>query len=145
MTVLVDTGVLYADHDTDATRHGAASGALDAVYDGEFGPPYLSDCIYGEVVTLTLTRGGSFPAAKRLGQRLRGADSVPQTYEMLRVTAAVFADAVDIFERYDDQQLSFTDATSIALCRRHDVDAILSFDDDFDGLVDRHDPADVSG
>jgi predicted nucleic acid-binding protein len=92
-----------------------------------------------------LTRGGSFPAAKRLGQRLRGADSFPQTYEMLRVTAAVFADAVDILERYDDQQLSFTDATSIALCRRHDVDAILSFDDDFDGLVDRHDPADVSG
>lgn len=38
-----------------------------------------------------------------------------------------------------------TDATSIALCRRHDVDAILSFDDDFDGLVDRLDPADVSG
>lgn len=39
MTVLVDTGVLYADHDTDATRHEAASSALEAVYDGEYGLP----------------------------------------------------------------------------------------------------------
>jgi predicted nucleic acid-binding protein len=39
MSVLVDTGVLYADHDTDATRHEAAAGALERVYDGEFGQP----------------------------------------------------------------------------------------------------------
>ncbi len=31
MTVLVDTGVLHADHDWDATRHGAAGDALEAV------------------------------------------------------------------------------------------------------------------
>jgi len=43
MTVLVDTGVLYADHDTDATRHEVAAQALEAVYDGEVGQPYISD------------------------------------------------------------------------------------------------------
>jgi len=55
MTVLADTGVLYAEHDTDAKRHGAA----------------------------------------------------------------VFADAVTVFERYDDRKLSFTDATTVALTERH--------------------------
>jgi predicted nucleic acid-binding protein len=143
MTVLVDTGVLYADHDTDATRHETASDALDAVYDGSLGQPYVSDYIYDEAVTLTLTRAGSFPAAERLGRRLRGVDPYPRAYELLRVSAAVFDDAVAVFERYDDQDLSFTDATSVALCRRHDIDGILSFDDDFDGLVDRFEPADV--
>jgi predicted nucleic acid-binding protein len=143
MTVLVDTGVLYADHDTDATRHETASDALDAVYDGVHGQPYVSDYIYDEAVTLTLTRTGAFPAAERLGRRLRGADPYPRAYELLRVSAAVFDDAVAVFERYDDQDLSFTDATSVALCRRHDIDGILSFDDDFDGLVDRFEPADV--
>lgn len=143
MTVLVDTGVLYADHDTDATRHEAASDALGSVYDGTFGCPYVSDYIYDEAVTLTLVRGGSFPAAKRLGERLRGADPFPRTYEMLRVSAAVFTDAVDVFERYDDQGLSFTDATTIALLERHDIDAVLSFDDDFEGLIDRIDPTAV--
>jgi hypothetical protein len=141
MTVIVDTGVLYADHDRDASRHDVASDALETVYDGELGLPFVSDYVYDEAITLTLRRAGSFSAAKRLGERLRGVDPYPAAYEMLHVSAAVFADAVDVFERYDDQRLSFTDATTVALCRRHDVDSVLSFDDDFDGIVDRVDPA----
>jgi len=144
MTVLVDTGVLYADHDTDAARHETATEALESVYDGEFGLPYVSDYIYDEAVTLTLKRGGSFSAAKQLGERLRGADPFPRTYEMLHVSAAVFADAVEVFERDDDRSLSFTDATTIALVERHHIDCVMSFDDDFDGLVDRADPAIVA-
>lgn len=140
MTILVDTGVLYADHDTDAARHEAASAALQTVYDGEFGLPYVSDYIYDEAVTLTLKRGGFTPAAQ-LGERLRGSGQYPQVYRMVSVSGAVFADAVDIFERYDNQQLSFTDATTVALCERHAIDAVMSFDDDFDGVVNRVNPS----
>jgi len=143
MTVLVDTGVLYADHDRDATRHEAASTALEAVYDGEFGTPYVSDYIYDEAVTLTLRRSDSFDVAKRLGERIRGVEPYPQAYEFCHVSAAVFADAVDIFEQYDDQALSFTDATTVALYDRHDIDYVVSFDDDFDGLVTRLDPEEL--
>ena len=141
MTILVDTGVLYADHDRDAARHEDASAALDTVYDGDFGQPYVSDYIYDEAVTLTLRRSTAFEPAKRLGEKLRGVDPYPKAYELLRVSPAVFADSVEIFERYDDQALSFTDATTVALYRRHDLDAVLSFDDDFDGIVRRIDPA----
>ncbi|MFC6952760.1 type II toxin-antitoxin system VapC family toxin [Halorubellus litoreus] len=144
MTVLVDTGVLYADHDTDAARHDAASDALDAVYDGEFGQPYVSDYVYDEAVTLTLARGGSFGPAKRLGERIRGADTYPRVYELLRVSGTVFNAAIETFERYDDHGLSFTDATTVALCERRGIDAVLSFDDDFDGVVERLDPEAVA-
>ena len=143
MTVLVDTGVIYADHDTDAARHDVATTALEAVYDGKFGLPYVSDYIYDEAVTLTLTRGQSFAPAKRLGDRLRGVNPYPAVFELVHVSPAVFADAVECFERYDDQALSFTDATTVALRRRHDIDSVLSFDDDFDGIVPRIDPASV--
>lgn len=118
--------------------------ALEAVYDGDLGAPYVSDYIYDEAVTLTLTRGESFPAAKRIGERLRGAGAYPDVHEMLRVTAAAFTDTVDLFEQYDDRELSFTDVTSVVLCRRHDIDGILSFDDDFDGIVQRIDPTSLS-
>ncbi len=140
MTILVDTGVLYADHDIDASRHEAASAALESVYNGDFGHPYVSDCIYDESVTLTLMRSDTFFAVKHLGEKLRGAKSYPQVYEMLWVSAAVFADAIEIFEQYDDQALSFTDATTVALCHRLNLDAVMSFDDDFDGIVHRIDP-----
>ena len=143
MTVLVDTGVIYADHDIDASRHDVAAAALDTVYDGALGQPYVSEYVYDEAITLTRVRTNSHAAAERLGERLRGVDSYPQLYEMLRVSAAAFADAVDTFEKYDDQSLSFTDATTVALCRRHGIDTVLSFDDDFDGLVERFDPADL--
>jgi len=143
MTVFLDTGVLYADHDRNASRHDAASTALDAVYDGEFGQPYVSDYVYDEAVTLTLKRGGAFAPARRIGEKIRGVDPYPKAYELLRVSAAVFDDAVDAFERYDDQALSFTDATTVALCGRHDIDAVLSFDDDFDGVTERIDPRSV--
>jgi hypothetical protein len=36
--------------------------------------------------------------------------------------------------------LSFTDAVTIALCEQHDIDAVLSFDDDFDGTIERIEP-----
>lgn len=140
MSILVDTGVLYADHDTDASRHETARRALEAVYDGRFGQPYVSDYIFDEAVTLTQRRAGAFQPAKQLGDRIRGVGSYPHVYEILWVSAAVFSDSIDVFERYDDQALSFTDATTVALADRHDVDSVLSFDDDFDGVVSRTDP-----
>ena len=140
MSILIDTGVLYADHDTEASRHESARCALGAVYDGEFGQPYLSDYIFDEAVTLTQRRAGAFEPAQRLGDRLRGVGSYPHVYELLWVSAAVFSDAVEVFERYDDQGLSFTDATTVALADRHDIDTVLSFDDDFDGIVSRRNP-----
>lgn len=143
MTILVDTGVLYADHDLDASRHDAANEALEAVYDGEFGQPYVSDYVYDEAITLTLKRSGSVAPAKHLGDKLRGVEPYPRTYELVHVSAAVFADAVEIFEQYNDQALSFTDATTVALCHRHDLDGVMSFDDDFDGVVNRVAPTTV--
>ena len=143
MSILVDTGVLYADHDTSASIHDAVRVALEAVYDGEFGQPYVSDYIFDEAVTLTRSRGTSFQPVKQLSDRIRGAGSYPQAYELLWVSTAVFSDAINVFEQYDDQQLSFTDATTVALADRHDVDSILSFDDDFDGIYRRTEPAAV--
>jgi len=143
MSVLVDTGVLYADHDTDATRHEAAAGALERVYDGEFGQPYVTDYVFDEAVTLALRRSGSFEAALQLGQRLRGVDPYPEVYELLYVSMPTFEAAVDVFKQHPDQGLSFTDATLITQYERQDVDGILTFDNDFDGLVDRLSPVDL--
>jgi len=144
MTVFVDTGVLYAEQDKSASRHESAVEAIEAVHDDELGQPYISDYIYDEAVTLTLERTSDHGRAATLGQRLRGAGKFPTAYRILRVDQQQFDDAVEMFERYDDQQLSFTDATTVALLRHHDIDSVLSFDDDFDGIVDRLDPATVA-
>jgi len=143
MSVLVDTGVLYADQDRSATRHEDADAALNAVYDGALGRPYVSEYVFDEVITLTLRRSGSVEAAIDLGRRIRGVDPYPQYFELLHLSRDGFDDAVGVFERYDDQHLSFTDAVQIAQYERREIDALLSFDDDFDGLVERLSPSDL--
>jgi predicted nucleic acid-binding protein len=143
MTVLIDTGVLYADHDTDATRHESARTALAAVYDGRYGQPLVSKYVFDELLTLTVSRTDSIEAATRIGDRVLGRGEFPNVFELVEVTDPEFFEAVDVFGRYSDQNLSFTDATLVAQADRNDVDAVLSFDDDFDGLVDRIAPEQV--
>ncbi len=57
------------------------------------------------------------------------------------MTEPVFERTIQTFQRYDDQSLSFTDANTVAFVEDYDVDAVLSFDDGFDVIVDRVDPA----
>jgi hypothetical protein len=59
MSVLVDTGVFYAHHDTDAERHDDAVGAFDDLFEGTYGQPYTNDYVLDETVTLTEMQGGS--------------------------------------------------------------------------------------
>ncbi|WP_233752187.1 MULTISPECIES: hypothetical protein [Halostella] len=73
----------------------------------------MSDYVFDEAIRLTRTLSGSHAAAKQLSDRLRGHDPDPHVYELLHVSTTVFTDAISVFERYDDQALSFTDATSV--------------------------------
>jgi len=143
MSIVVDTGVLYADHDEGAPRHDTADSAMNAIYRGKRGQPFVSDYIYDETVTLTLKRSGRFTAAQSIGRRIRGDGDFADVFSFEHVGPGLFQRAVDIFERYDDQELSFTDATTVAVVEERGLDSVLSFDDDFDGIVDRIDPADL--
>jgi hypothetical protein len=140
MSVLVDTGVFYAHHDTDAERHDDAVAAFDELLDGTYGQPYTSDYVFDETVTLTRVRTGSFEAADTVASRILGEDRFPDVFEVLDVEPDGFGAALETFRRYDDHDLSFTDATTVHLCESRGIDAVLSFDSDFDGLVDRVEP-----
>lgn len=96
--------------------------------------------MYDEAVTLILSRAGHGPA-RRLGKRIRGRGEYPDATDLLVVDRSIFERAIDTFEMYGDQRLSFTDATTIALVEAHDIDHVLAFDDDFDGIVSRLAPA----
>ena len=143
MSLFVDTGVFYAHADVDAPRNDEAERALDAVTAGGWGTPVTSDFVLDEAVTLTRTRTGDVARALAVGRHILGEDPYPRTVELLDVDSETVREALSVLERYDDQSLSFTDATTVALVEDHGIDRVLSFDDDFDGVVDRLDPGDV--
>lgn len=145
MSVFVDTGVFYAHHDTDASRHEVGVAALNRVLRStRYGQVVTSDYVYDEVVTLTYRRTGRIEDAVELGRRIRG-DGYPEGIDLLYSSPSLFEDAVVVFERYADHDLSFTDAMTVAMIEKHDLDSVLSFDDDFDGIVDRRAPERLTG
>lgn len=144
MSVFVDTGVFYAHHDTDASRHDVGSAALNTVLRSpEYGHVLTSDYIYDESVTLTHRRTGDIDAGLEIGRRIRG-EGYPSAVELLHSSATVFDRAVTIHQTYAEHQLSFTDAMTVAHVEHHDIDYVLSFDNDFDGIVTRLVPSTLS-
>jgi len=142
MSVFVDTGVFYAAEDTSATRHETAVDALTTVVEGEYGQPFTSDYVLDEAVTLALQRTGRYESARDLGAKILGEGEFPDPYELL-VAGEHRDECWSTFCRYDDHDLSYTDASSVALVETRSIDWLLSFDNDFDGLVDRLDPSAV--
>jgi predicted nucleic acid-binding protein len=141
MSVFVDTGVFYAHHDVDASRHDVAARALTGVLQSpEYGHVITSDYVYDEAVTLTYRRTGRMADAIELGRRIRGVDPYPAGIDLRCASQSLFDESVERFEQYADHGLSFTDVMTIAFVRYHEIDSVLSFDDDFDGLVDRTAP-----
>ncbi|WP_136592003.1 type II toxin-antitoxin system VapC family toxin [Salinigranum halophilum] len=141
MSVFVDTGVLYAHHDTDASRHEVAVPALVRVLkDAQYGHVLTSEYVYDELVTLTHRRTGSVQEGIHVGRRIRG-EGYPEAIDLLYSSPTLFDAAVEAYEAYAEHELSFTDAMTVAMVEHHDIDVVLSFDDDFDGIVDRLVPA----
>jgi predicted nucleic acid-binding protein len=143
MSVFVDTGVFYAHHDEDAPRHDAARSAFQELLGGEYGRLVTNDYVLDEAVTLTRKRTGEFTASKTIADRILGRDGFPAVVECQQVSRRVFSDGLAVYERYDDHDLSFTDAVIVATCEAEGIDRVCTFDDDFDGIVDRIDPAAV--
>jgi|APHM01.1.fsa_nt_gi Predicted nucleic acid-binding protein, contains PIN domain len=137
MSVFVDTGVFYAHHDTDASRHVVGTDALNAVLSSaEYGHVITSDYVYDETVTLTQTRTGDVDAGYEVGRRIRG-EGYPSAVGLLYSSPALFDRAVSVHRTHADHELSFTDAMTVAMVEYHEVYGVLSFDDDFDGIVSR--------
>lgn len=141
MSVFIDTGVFYAHQHEAASCHDDAMAAIDQVLSGEYGQPFTSDYVYDETVTLVRKRTGQYRSAKRVSDRIVDAESpIP----LLNVSPAGFRSALNAFERYRDHELSFTDASTITLVDSEGIDSVLSFDDDFDGIVDRLGPTELT-
>lgn len=144
MGIFVDTGPAYAQGDDRARRHEVSATALEHVIQGPWGRPYVSDYIVDEAFTLTRARTGRLDVARDVVDRFLGRAGHRTVFAVLGVDAETFDRALAVLDRYADHDLSFTDATTVSLMEARGIDHLLSFDDGFDGVVDRLDPAEVA-
>lgn len=140
MSVFVDTGVVVAYMNTKDRRNDSAHKALKEVREGRFGRPFVSDYVVDEAITFIRARTRSHPLAMGMAHWLLGEGKQPKFFHVLMMNGPTFREALRVFMTYQDQTLSFTDASSIAFVKRRGIDQILSYDRGFDGIVGRVDP-----
>lgn len=135
MTVLVDTGVLYAFLDKRDARHGDAVELVARLGAGQWGRAYVSDHIVGELLTLVRARSKN-PRDERAARALLPLpESSLPGLGLLPVGPTHLAASVVAFERHRDRDLSFADASSLALMAAHEIGRLATFDKGFAGLV----------
>ena len=136
MTVFIDTGVFVAFHNTRDANHREALGLMRRILELELGAAYTSDYVFDEAVTVALIRTGRPENALAVGQMILGEKMAP-FLSFLKVGDEEFNEAWELFPKYVERGLSFTDCTSMALMKSRQIQTIASFDTDFDGIIPR--------
>ncbi len=136
MSIFVDTGLFVAFHNTKDVNHSRALEIMKNIVTGKLGSAYTSDYVFDEAVTTALVRTRRPETALTVGRMIQGEFTTPFLV-VLRVNATAFKEAWKLFSRYAEKGLSFTDCTSVALMSMKDIESIVSFDTDFDGIVPR--------
>jgi predicted nucleic acid-binding protein len=99
----------------------------------EYGRIYTSDYIIDEAVTTALVRTRRRDLAVDVGKYIIESPRITKLWTNMEI----FELAWQKFEALKDKPLSFTDCTTLAHIQKNKIKQILSFDSDFDGLVQR--------
>jgi Predicted nucleic acid-binding protein, contains PIN domain len=139
--VFIDTGAFYARADEDDKRHGDAVRLFDGIRSNKvaYRPLYTSQAVLSEFATLALYKLGHADATRVL-TAVRESESI----NSVPVDKPAFETAVEQFEEYDDQEISFVDHTTSVLADERGIDHIFAFDSGFRTLGFSLVPGDVS-
>lgn len=132
MAIFVDTGVFVAVRNKRDVNHGRGKELMRWALKGRYGRVYTSDHIIDEAITVALARTHNLDMARNTGRYIIDSPRI----EKLRVGEQEFMMAWRRFLSLT-KPMSFTDVTTLALMEVRGIERIMSFDADFDGLVER--------
>jgi hypothetical protein len=139
MSIFIDTGVFIGYVNEKDKNHDAAVNLLEGIMMNRYRTPFTFDYIFDEAVTVALYRTKDIRKAIDVGDLIVGNEEKGMTrfINILSVSKSIFSEAWKLFLKYPDKMLSFTDCSSIAIIKGREIDYIVSFDKDFEGIVNR--------
>jgi len=133
MTVFIDTGIFIALRNADDENHERSKELMKKTLKAEYGRIYTSDYIIDEAVTTAFVRTRRHDLAMDIGEYILETPRITKLW----TTKEIFELAWQKFKTLKDKPLSFTDCTTLAHTQKNQIRQILSFDSDFDGLLQR--------
>lgn len=135
MSVLLDTGLVFAFLNKRDANHARAFELMLCIANKDFGTPFVTDTVMFELFTLIRSRTGSMTleeSARRFlplpSPSLSGLTAVSLGTEHLE-------SVWEVFRKYRDQGISFTDAGLIVTMREMGFDRLATLDARLRGIV----------
>jgi len=133
MAVFIDTSVFVALRNADDEFHIRSKELMKRALKGEFGRIFTSDYVIDEAVTTALVRTRRHNLATDIGKFILESPRILKLW----TTKDAFDLAWKKFQTFKDKPISFTDCVTIAQIEKNGIKQIISFDSDFNGLIQR--------
>lgn len=131
--ILVDTGVIAAFYNSRDDHHSRSLVLLNNLRQGIYGTGILTDYILDETVTLLFARYKKADVALQADEVIiteKLGKFLPMTFDLIKKTW-------DKYQKLISKGLSFTDCSLLTVAEYLECNDILSFDKEFDGLINR--------
>ena len=126
--IFVDTGAWAAYFDRKDQHHEDALKIYDDL-ERQSVQFLTTDYVIGETATFIRYKAHHALAVKFLEHIERYESAGTLTVE--KIDSTLFGEAKQIFRQYNSADLSFTDCTSFAVCRKYGIDQAFAFDQHF--------------
>ena len=131
MAVFLDTGFLLAVKNKDDKNFQMAQSWMRRFLKNEFGEIFTSTFVFNELVTLALVRIKRPDFAINIGNYLL----LSRKIKLINLTDDDFRNAWELFQKYKEKRLSFTDSSILIQCKRLNCNFLATFDTHFTGLI----------
>lgn len=126
--ILLDSSFIVAYLNEADENHSKAIRVADDLDKGKYGTPVMTDYIFDEVITVMLMKVKNIAKASEVGEALLNSTL------LLRIDEHIFDLAWSMFKKQDKPRFSFTDCTTIAICKVNGITKIATFDKEFQNL-----------
>ena len=132
MVVIVDTGFLVALRNENDLHNQKASKIMEEILKGTYGNIIVSDYVFDESITLTMIRTNKQILVKDIHDYIFKSNKI----KFMFIGEKIFHNAWELFIKYFDQKLSFTDCTILALQNNFDKPSfVATFEKKLSNLV----------
>jgi len=131
MDVFIDTGIFVALRNADDVNHHRAVRLMRKILSEKHNRIYTSNFVFDEAVTVALVRTKRIDVAVDIGNYILSSRKI----RIIHVDHEIFRLAWNIFQKYSDKALSFTDASILAIMKKYGITYLMTFDSRFQGIV----------
>jgi len=126
--IFLDSSLIVAYSNKADVNHNKALQVIEDIDKGMYGSSFITDYIFDEVVTVMLVKTKNLGKVSEFGDKLLGSNL------LLIVAGDIFNMAWDIYKEQETPIFTYTDCTSIAICRANGISNIATFDINFQAL-----------